>query len=90
MKKLLVALAALMIAAPLGGCTDPEDSSRRALLGLGMTDVNVHGRELFAGFNCAESDGWARNFDAKGFTGQPVTGTVCGAYLGKGTTVRFD
>lgn len=90
MKKIIFALAALCLAAPLGGCTDPEVASRHALLGMGMSDVSVHGYEFTAGFNCSESDDWARNFEALGPTGQPVSGTVCGAYIGKGATVRFD
>lgn len=89
MKKIILGLMLLMSAAPLGGCTDPSIVSQRALSGMGMTDIELR-RDWFGGFACSDSDTWSRQFTATGPTGRPVSGSVCGGYVTKGATVRFD
>ncbi|EQB10410.1 hypothetical protein [Novosphingobium lindaniclasticum] len=88
MKRTLAVLAALTLLA-LAACTDPDVASRNSLAALGFTDIQTEWT-FTASFNCSERDDWARDFTATGVNGQPVSGTVCGGYIGKGATVRFD
>lgn len=90
MKKLFASLAALAGCLGMTACTSPEDTSRHALTGMGMTDVSVEYSYLATAIRCSKGDDWGVSFTAKGYTGQPVSGTVCGGYIGKGATVRFD
>ena len=88
MKKIILGLMLLMSAAPLGGCSVPREASDRALEGMGFTEVRT--KYDLIGLACSDGDSWARKFTGKGRAGRPVSGTVCGSYLTKGTTVRFD
>jgi hypothetical protein len=88
MRRMMIAVA-LACVASLSACTDPEVASRKSLEAMGFSNVAVEWT-FGAGFNCSENDGWARSFTATGVNGQPVSGTVCGGYVGKGATVRFD
>lgn len=88
MRRILIA-AAMACVASLSACTDPDVTSLRSLEAMGFRDVRVSWKWT-SSFNCSEKDSWARSFSATGPTGIAVTGSVCGGYVGKGATVRFD
>jgi hypothetical protein len=78
---LLLAIALLTLTA----CT-ADDTATRALQGAGYTDIHITGYRVFG---CAKGDDFHTGFDAKGPTGQRVSGVVCSG-LFKGATVRTD
>lgn len=77
--------AIFAIAILLCGCT-AEDTATRALKGAGYTDIQTTGYRVFG---CAKSDEFHTGFEAKGPSGQRVSGVVCSGFL-KGATVRTD
>ena len=79
-----IALMVLALAA-LAGCTD-EPGARKALAGAGFKDVSVTGYTLWG---CDEKDTFHTGFEARGPSGQFVTGVVCSGWM-KGATIRFD
>jgi hypothetical protein len=81
MKRLTILLAALMVA----GCSD-SDGARKALDGAGYTDIKTTG---YAFTGCSDSDWTSTGFTAKGPTGKPVEGVVCGGWP-KGSTIRTN
>ena len=86
MKKtnLIVALPlALMLM--LAGCSSHDDAVK-ALKGAGYTDIQTDG---YSFFGCSKDDTYHTKFKAKGPTGQPAEGVVCGGVL-KGSTIRTD
>lgn len=88
MKKLFAAGAILAACLLTSACADPDAASRRALGAMGMTDVRTS--RTWFNLGCSKGDDWARDFTATGPNGQLVSGTVCGGWIGKGATVRFD
>ncbi|WP_080437024.1 hypothetical protein [Burkholderia ubonensis] len=78
------ALMVLAIVA-LAGCTD-EPGARKALAGAGFKDVSITG---YSFFGCDKHDIFSTGFEARGPTGQFVTGVVCSGWM-KGATIRFD
>ena len=83
------ALAILAAALLVTACADPVPTTRRVLASQGYTDITAS-NGWFDGFNCSDSDTWSVSFEATGVNGQRVNGTVCGGYIGKGATVRFN
>ncbi|RQR87684.1 MULTISPECIES: hypothetical protein [unclassified Burkholderia] len=79
-----LALMALALAV-LAGCTD-EPAARRALVASGFRDVKITGWQMFG---CDKHDTFATGFEARGPTGQFVSGVVCSGWM-KGATIRFD
>lgn len=82
MKKYLVLLAALLLAA----CTNPTDATK-ALDDLGFTEIQIGG---YAWFACSKDDFYHTSFTAKNPQGKIVTGTVCSGMWFKNSTVRFN
>lgn len=76
----------LIVAALLGGCTQPEHATR-VLQSAGYSDIQTHGYDFFA---CGQDDTYADKFTAKGPTGKPVSGVVCAGLFFKGATIRLD
>jgi hypothetical protein len=74
----------LLIAIFTVSCTD-EDSSRKALVAQGFTDIQFTG---YAAFDCSEDDNFATGFRAKNPNGLMVEGTVC-CGIWKRCTLRF-
>lgn len=87
MKKTIVLITLLTLAACTTGCTAPRDDVERVLTDQGYTDISVGGHDFFG---CSKDDTTANKFTAKGPTGRPVKGVVCGSwsFWGKGYTVR--
>ncbi|MGZ3681731.1 MAG: hypothetical protein ACXVDI_24485 [Ktedonobacterales bacterium] len=78
-------LTILTVLAALAACSD-NDGARKALEGAGYSDIQVTGYE-FTG--CGENDWTSTGFRAKGPTGKPVEGVVCGGWP-KGSTIRTN
>lgn len=87
MKKLVIIAALLVSACSLSGCTGDRTEITRVLEEHGYTEVEVLGFDMFG---CSKDDDTATKFRAKGPTGRPVKGVVCGSwsFWGKGYTVR--
>lgn len=81
MKRLMILTALVALA----GCSD-SDGARKALEGAGYSDIQIGGYQ-FTG--CGESDWTSTGFTAKGPTGKPVDGVVCGGWP-KGSTIRTN
>ncbi len=81
MNKLIV-LATIFL---LAGCTQPEKATR-ALEAAGYTQIDITGYNFFG---CDEKDSFHTGFTAKGSTGAPIEGVVCGGFF-KGATIRVD
>ena len=82
MKKLITALALLALAA----CSAPAVDVERVLTDQGFTEISVGGASLFS---CGKDDMTSNTFTAKGPTGRPIKGVVCGSGgFFKGYTVR--
>ena len=82
MRKILI-----LIPLALFACTAPVGEVERVLADQGYTDISVGGHDFFG---CSKGDTTANKFTAKGPTGRPVKGVVCGSWVGwgKGYTVR--
>lgn len=78
-------LVLILLAAALSGCSSADDATK-ALAGAGYTEIQTHG---YAYFGCGKGDSYHTKFTAKGPTGVPVTGVVCGGVM-KGSTIRTD
>ena len=87
MKNIFTLTVALLLAAGAAGCTGDRDEITRVLVDQGYTEVEVLGYDLWG---CGRDDNTATKFRAKGPTGRPVRGVVCGTWSGwgKGYTVR--
>lgn len=85
MKKLAI-LSVMGLALMMGvGCTD-ADGARKALKQRGFTNIETTGYR-FTG--CSKGDVYQTGFQAKGPSGEYVTGVVCSGWF-KGNTVRTD
>lgn len=82
MKKLLVGT---ILATLLMGCSNSNDA-KRALNGLGFTDVRITGHSWFS---CSDDDFYSTGFIAVNPQGQEVVGAVCSGFFFKNSTVRF-
>jgi len=81
MKRIVLILAITALA----GCTD-EPAARKALNASGFTDIKITG---YSFFGCDKHDTFSTGFEARGPSGQFVTGVVCSGWM-KGATIRFD
>lgn len=79
MKFFGIALCFLMI-----GCTD-EDSSHRALMNEGFSDIQFTG---YRHFGCGSNDTFHTGFTATNSKGMRVSGTVCCGWV-KSCTIRW-
>ncbi|MET3232228.1 UNVERIFIED_ORG: hypothetical protein ABIC54_004433 [Burkholderia sp. 1263] len=82
MKRIAMVLAVLTL---LAACTD-ETAARKALAGSGFTDINITG---YSYFGCDKHDTFSTGFEARGPSGQFVSGVVCSGWM-KGATIRFQ
>lgn len=78
-------LALILAMAALAGCTD-EPAALKALSASGFTDIKITG---YSFFGCDKHDTFSTGFEARGPSGQFVSGVVCSGYF-KGATIRFD
>lgn len=78
-------LTILVVLAALTACSD-NDGARKALEGAGYSDIKIDGYS-FTG--CGQNDWTSTEFHAKGPTGKPVEGVVCGGWP-KGSTIRTN
>lgn len=86
MRRVILFATALVGSFALAGCSAPKGEVERVLADQGYTDVRVGGHDLF---RCGRDDSTSNKFTAKGPTGRPVRGVVCGtAGWSKGYTVR--
>lgn len=86
MKQLvLVIIIGIFSVILLSSCTD-ENEAGRILTANGFTDIKYTGRAWFA---CSESDTYATGFEAKGPTGQTISGAVCSGLIFKNSTIRY-
>jgi hypothetical protein len=76
----------LILVVLLAGCTR-ADHAKETLEAQGYTDVQITGYRFF---KCSEDDVTHTGFNAKSPAGHKVSGTVCGGWLLKGSTIRFD
>lgn len=83
--KFILAAVIMAVAQFLIACTNP-DHATEILERDGYTDVEMTGYSFFA---CSEDDFFHTGFTAKK-NGKPITGTVCGGFFFKGSTIRFD
>jgi hypothetical protein len=86
MKRIILALPVLAVAAALSSCGVDQGSATRSLNAMGITNVKLGG---YAIFGCGEKDTFRSTFTGIGANGQPVEGVVCSGMF-KGVTVRFD
>lgn len=85
----LLRFAAFASLVVLAGCTD-ADGARRAVEAQGLKDVKITGYRFWGCSSGKDSDDtYHTGFEAKGPSGQQVTGVVCSGIL-KGSTVRYD
>lgn len=80
MNKYFIVFCAILFA----GCTD-EDSSHRALMMEGYSDIRFTGYSYFA---CSKDDTFHTGFTATNSKGMKVSGTVCCGML-KSCTIRW-
>lgn len=87
MKKFVILAALLVSACGLSGCTGNREDVHRVLEDNGYTEIEVGGFDMFG---CSKDDTTATKFKAKGPTGRPVKGVVCGSWAlwGKAYTIR--
>lgn len=90
MKKFAITLATI-VGLALGGCTDPDRSSR-VLDQAGYTKIQIEG---YAYFGCSEDDNVRTEFSATGPSGKPAHGVVCCQWslvegAAKNCTIRLD
>jgi hypothetical protein len=83
MKKIMIAALLILLTA----CSD-GDAAMHALRGAGYTNVEITG---FKFFGCGKDDTFTTGFDAKGPTGEHVSGVVCSGFglFSKGATIRI-
>lgn len=84
MKKIFVSA---FLALTLASCGVNQSRAVKNLEASGLTNVRVGG---YAWFACSQDDSFGSTFTATGANGQPVTGSVCSGFWGKGMTIRFD
>jgi len=80
----MIKLTILALTILLCACTNDNDA-KRALMGMGFTDINTTGYQVFG---CSEDDHFHTGFTAKNPNGQQVSGVVCSGFF-KAGTVRF-
>jgi uncharacterized lipoprotein YajG len=79
-----IMIISLIAMAALSGCTNPKDTIETAEA-MGMTNVQVGGYSMFA---CGTDDQTSTKFTATNAQGKQVTGTSCGMFFGKDSTIR--
>lgn len=86
MKKILMLFCLLALSSCM--THDPEDAIR-ILEDAGYTEITLTGYRMTG---CGEDDNMHTGFTAKGPTGRPVSGVLCGDYklFGKSNTIRID
>ena len=78
-------ILAIMSLACLTACSD-NSGAQRTLQQSGYTEITTTGYALFG---CSDDDTYHTGFKAKGPSGVPVQGVVCGGVF-KGNTIRLD
>ncbi len=67
---------------------DKPGRAENALLDAGYTEIEVKSCWFLCG--CSRDDYYTEKFAAKGPTGRPTKGSVCGGFWNKGATIRLD
>lgn len=79
----------IILALSLFSCTSDSnfETGKKQLEAQGYTDVIGTGHDWFC---CSKDDATSNGFTAKDKFGNSVKGCICGSYLFKGVTIRFE